>query len=81
MNHLSVGNEDGPTMSDGFIEAMLETLVALAVAGAICVGLISLSVHLNEARIARGLAAGTAQAAAATVPSGVADAPAASNFN
>jgi hypothetical protein len=37
-------------MSDGLIEAVWETLVALAVAAAICAGIISLSAHLNEAR-------------------------------
>ena len=51
---MSVRNEHGPTMSGGFMEAMFDTLIALAIAAAICVGVISLSVHLNEARIARG---------------------------
>ena len=49
-------------MPDGFIEAMWETLIARAIAAAICVGMISLSVHLNETRIARASAVGTAQA-------------------
>jgi hypothetical protein len=75
---MSVGNEHERTMSDGFIEATFETLFALAIAAAICVGVISLSVHLNEARNARGPAADMAQAAAATGPSGAANA---SNFN
>jgi hypothetical protein len=75
---MSVGNEHERTMSDGFIEATFETLFALAIATAICVGVISLSVHLNEARSARGPAADMAQAAAATGPSGAASA---SNFN
>jgi Na+-translocating ferredoxin:NAD+ oxidoreductase RnfG subunit len=68
MNHEFVGTEHRPI--SGFIEAMWETLVALAIAAAICVGMISLSVHLNEAQIARASAADTAQAAAATIPSG-----------
>lgn len=78
---MSVGNEHGWPMSGGLIEAMFETLFGLAIAAAICVGVISLSVHLNEARTARGPAADMAQAAAATGPSGVAGAASASNFN
>lgn len=73
MKHLFVGTEPGD-----FIEAMWETLIALAVAAAICVGMISLSVHLNETRIAS--AVGTAQAAAGTLPSNAAK-TAGSQFN
>jgi hypothetical protein len=80
MNHEFVGAEHRPTLSGRFIEALCETLVALAIAAAICVGVISLSVHLNETQIARASAADTAQAPAATMPSGSAkDAP--SQFN
>jgi hypothetical protein len=75
---MSVGNEHERTISDGFIEATFETLFALAIAAAICVGVISLSVHLNEARSARGAAADMAQAAPAT---GASVAASASNFN
>ena len=39
--------------SDGFLEAMLETLIALAIVAAICVSVMSLSAHLNNARTAR----------------------------
>jgi hypothetical protein len=78
---MFAGNEHARTMSGGFMEEMFETLFALAITAAICIGVISLSVHLNEARIARGPAAGTTQAAATTEPSGVARAPTASNFN
>jgi hypothetical protein len=39
-------------LSVGFIEALSETLVALAIAAAICVGVMSLAVHLNETQIA-----------------------------
>jgi signal transduction histidine kinase len=63
------------------IEATFETLFALAVAAAICVGVISLSVHLNEARSAHGPVAEMAQAAAATGPSSVPGAASASNLN
>ena len=40
-------------LSDGFIEAMWETLIAVATAVAICVSLISLSAHLNEVKTVR----------------------------
>lgn len=75
MKHLFVGTEPGD-----FIEAMCETLVALAIAAAICVGVISLSVHLNETKIARASAANTVRAAATTMPSGSAK-DAAAQFN
>jgi hypothetical protein len=39
--------------ADGFIEAMWETLIAVAMAVAICVSLISLSAHLNEVKTVR----------------------------
>jgi hypothetical protein len=70
MNHESVGTEHWQTMSGGLIEAMWETLVALAIAVAMCAGTISLSVHLNETQISRASAADAAQAAATTLPSG-----------
>lgn len=41
-------------MSDGFVEAMWETLITLATAVAICISVISLSAHLNETRAIRG---------------------------
>lgn len=56
-------------MPEGLIKAMWETLVALAIAAAICAGIISLSVHLNEARIAR-TSVDMAQATAPATPSG-----------
>jgi hypothetical protein len=80
MKDLFVGIEHRPTMSGGFIEALCETLIALAIAAAICVAVISLSVHLNEAGIARASAANTAQAAATTMPP-VAAKDAAAQFN
>jgi hypothetical protein len=79
MNDEFVGTEHRSTMFGGFIDALCETLVALAIAAAICVGTISLSVHLNETQIARA-AADTAQTAAATALSGPAK-HAASEFN
>jgi hypothetical protein len=78
MKHLFINV--GPKMPGDFIEGIWETLIALAIAAAICVGMTSLSVHLNEMRIARASAVQTAQAAAATMRSGPAKA-AASEFN
>jgi hypothetical protein len=46
----------------GFIEAMWETLIALAIAAAISIGLISLSAHLNEAKILGQVGASPMQA-------------------
>jgi hypothetical protein len=80
MNHEFVGTKLRPTLSGGLIEVLCETLVALAIAAAICVGTVSLSVHLNETQIARASAADTPQAAAATMPSGPAKG-AGSQFN
>jgi hypothetical protein len=80
MNDLFVGIEHRPTISGGFIEALCETLIALTIAAAICVAVISLSVHLNEAGIARASAPNTTQAVATTVRP-VAAKDAASQFN
>jgi uncharacterized membrane protein YccF (DUF307 family) len=78
MKHLFING--GPKMPADFIEGMWEMLIALAIAAAICVSMINLSVHLNETRIARASAVETTQAAAATLRSGPAKA-AASAFN
>ncbi len=56
-------------MSDGLVEAMWETLVALVVAAAICIGITSLSACLNEVRTARASVAAAAHSGAATVTS------------
>lgn len=80
MNHLFIRIEHRPILSDGFIEALCETLVTLAIAAAICVGVVNLAVHLNEAGITRASAANTAQAAA-TTERPVAAKHAASQFN
>jgi hypothetical protein len=76
MNHQFVWTENRPTMSGGLIEAIWETLVVLAVAAAISIGLISLSTHLNETQIARASGVEMAQAAAKSMPSGPAKAAA-----
>jgi hypothetical protein len=52
--------------SEGFVETMLETLITLAAAAAICISMVSLAAHLNEVRVVRS-------AAAATAPAGMAD--------
>ena len=40
-------------LPDGFVEALWETMVALAMTAGVCVGIISLAAHLNETRAAR----------------------------
>jgi hypothetical protein len=40
-------------LSDGFVEALWESIIALATAAGICVSVISLAAHLNETRTAR----------------------------
>jgi hypothetical protein len=40
-------------LSDSFVEAMWETVIALATAAGICVSVISLAAHLNETRAVR----------------------------
>ena len=40
-------------LADGFIEAMWDTLIAVAMAVAITISLISLSIHLNEVKTVR----------------------------
>ena len=65
--------------TDGLIEVAFETLIALATAAAICVGLVSLAVHLDAALTARAAAEAPAHHAAAMAPSagaGLAAAPA-----
>jgi hypothetical protein len=67
MNHRSGKNDSKPyldLLSGGFIEAMWETLIALAMAAAICVSLISLSAHLNKAKTLREAGVGTMQTTA-----------------
>jgi hypothetical protein len=50
----------GSSTSDGSLEAIRETMFAVAIATAVCVGLANLAVHVNEARAARtaGIASG-----------------------
>jgi hypothetical protein len=40
-------------LSDGFVEALWETVIALATAAGICVSVIGLVSHLNETRAVR----------------------------
>jgi hypothetical protein len=63
-------------LSGGFIEAMWETLIALTIAAAICVGLISLSAHLDKAKTLREIGVGKLSSAA-----GIDASKAASHFN
>jgi hypothetical protein len=48
----------GMSSSGGVIEAIWETLFALATAMAICVGVVRLADHLNDARVARNAGIG-----------------------
>jgi hypothetical protein len=40
-------------LSDGFVEALWETMIALAMAAGICVGVVSLAAYLNETQAVR----------------------------
>jgi hypothetical protein len=51
----------GISSSGGMIEAIWETLFALATAAAICVGVVRLADHLNDARVARNAGIGNAK--------------------
>jgi hypothetical protein len=63
------GSEETPNIvSDGFIEAMWEMLIALGTAAAICIGVVSLSAHLNAVQKVRGIAEYSTQAPDATNP-------------
>jgi hypothetical protein len=65
MNQQS--NENHSTLdllSSGLIETMWETLIALAMAAAISISVISLSAHLNEAQKLRQAGASTTQSTA-----------------
>jgi hypothetical protein len=63
------GSDETPNIvSDGFIEATWEMLIALGTAAAICVGVVTLAAHLNATRHVRGIAAYTTQAPDATNP-------------
>jgi hypothetical protein len=67
MNHRSGENDSMPhldLLSGGFIEATWDTLIALAMAAAICISLISLSTHLNKAKTLRESGARTLQSTA-----------------
>jgi hypothetical protein len=70
------GSDETPNIvSDGFVEAMWEMLIVLGTAAAICIGLVSLSVHLNATQKVRGIAEYSTQAPDATIrrpPAGVA---------
>lgn len=69
-------------LSDGFVEALWETVIALATAAGICVSVLSLTSHLNETRAVRSAVGPSVATTASTA--GVADlngAPATSNLN
>ena len=65
MNHPSVRKHTSlDFFSGGYNEAIWETLIALAMAAAISIGLISLSAHLNEVQTLREAGAGALQSTA-----------------
>jgi hypothetical protein len=63
MNHRQVfaAHEAGP-ISNGFVETMLETMIAVATAVAVCAGIVNLASHLDAAREARTAVADAAPA-------------------
>ena len=64
------------TLSDGFVEVLWETMIALATAAGICVSIISLAAHLNETRAARSEGEPSIAAGAPTAgPAGLNTAP------
>jgi hypothetical protein len=70
------------TLSHGFVEALWETMIALATAAGICVSVISLAAHLKETRAV--LSAGEPSIAASAPTAGVAGLngpPSTSNLN
>ena len=70
------------TLSDGFAEALWETMIALATAAGICVSVISLAAHLNETRAIRSAGEASVAASAPTAGvSGLNGAPSVSNLN
>ena len=69
-------------LSDGFVEALWETMIALATAAGICVSVISLAAHLNETRAVRSAVAPSVAASAPTAGvAGLNGAPSTSNLN
>ena len=67
--HFGSGSDETPTIvSDGFIEAMWEMLIALGTVVAICIGVISLAAHLNETQKVRGVAENSTRAAGSWAP-------------
>ena len=63
------GSDETPhIVSNGFIEAMWEMLIALGTAAAICIGVISLAAHLNETQKVRGIAENSTRAEGSREP-------------
>jgi hypothetical protein len=69
-------------LSDGVVEVLWETMIALATAAGICVSVISLAAHLNETRAVRSAGDGSVAASASmTGAAGINVAPSTSNLN
>jgi hypothetical protein len=62
MKRPSMGTGRGTRMPGGLVEAVCETSIALAIAAAVCMGVVSLSAHLEQAHTAHAFAAKTATA-------------------
>jgi hypothetical protein len=60
------GFDETPIVSGSFIEAMWETLIALGIAAAVCIGVVSLSAHLNATQRLRGIAEYSTEATGAS---------------
>jgi hypothetical protein len=67
--HFGSGSDERSNIvSDSFLEAIWEMLIALGTAAAICIGVISLAAHLNETQKVRGIAENSTRAAGSGEP-------------
>ncbi len=74
-----IGRGDGKwaLSADGLAEALWETMIALAMAAAICIGVVSLAAHLKESRnVIESAGAAAGRQAAVNTQSDVAGLPA-----
>jgi hypothetical protein len=68
-------------LSDGSIEAVWETIIALATAAGICVSVISLAAHLDRTRMARSGEPSFSASVPTQGVTGLNGAPSTSNLN
>lgn len=83
MAHRFTGSDEKAHIrSDDFVEALCETLIALATVAAICISVIGLAAHLADTRAVRGAAGHWVGAALeARTPSGIAGAHPSTQFD